>query len=158
MAAFHVVPFPADVVRAARAHRIDPWGNVARFLPAVDRSAPCRHCMRGTHPGGDLLLLKFSPFAANSPSPYAERGPIFLCGDECAPYAAHSRLPETVTTRQVNIRAYDAADLMLYGHSQLADGTEAEGVVARLLEDATVRKVHIRTALHGCFLCAVERA
>lgn len=158
MAAFHVIPFPADVVRAARSQRVDPWGGAARFLPAADRSAPCRHCMSGTRPGGDLLLLKYSPFAADSPSPYAERGPIFLCGHDCAPYATPSRLPEIVTTRQVNIRAYDAADLMLYAHSHIADGQDAGDVVARLLEHAGVRRVHIRTALHGCFLCEVQRA
>ena len=95
----------------------------------------------------------------NVPLPkYAERGPIFLCGDDCAAHSQPDRLPEIVTSRQVNIRAYDARDVMLYAHSQLADGREAETVVSKLLEEPGVRQVHIRTALHGCFLCAVERA
>jgi hypothetical protein len=158
MTRFQVVPFPTDVLRAARTHRTDPWGEGATFMPGVDRPAPCRHCMRQTRPGTDLILLKYSPFRRGSPSPYAERGPIFVCGTECAAHAAPDRLPEIVTSRQVNIRAYDERDFMLYAHSTLADGREAEGVVAKLLDEPGVRQVHIRTALHGCFLCAVERA
>jgi hypothetical protein len=114
--------------------------------------------MRQTHPGTDLILMRYSPFSARSRSPYAERGPIFLCGGDCAAHAPSDRMPEIVTSRQVNIRAYDAGDTMLYAHSQLADGRDADGVVARLFADPNVRQVHIRTALHGCFLCAVERA
>ena len=158
MTGFQVLPFPAEVVRTARTHRADPWGEAVTFLPGVDRSAPCRHCMRQTPSGTDLLLLKYSPFSARSRSPYAERGPIFLCGNDCAAHAAPDRLPEIVTSRQVNIRAYDERDVMLYAHSLLADGREADGVVAKLLDDPNVRQVHVRTALHGCFLCAVERA
>jgi hypothetical protein len=157
MTPFKVVPFPREVAHAARSDRVDPWGGTATHLPSVDRSAPCRHCMRQTRAGADLILLAYSPFDRRSRSPYAERGPIFLCGDDCAAHSPPDHLPEIATSRQVNIRAYDARDFMLYGHSQLADGREAEGVVARLLEDPDVRQVHIRTALHGCFLCAVER-
>ena len=158
MMAFKVVPFPREVAHAARSDRIDPWGEAVTYLPGVDRPAPCRHCMRQTRPGTDLILLRYSPFSARSRSPYAERGPIFLCGEDCAAHSPSDRLPEIVTSRQVNIRAYDARDYMLYAHSQLADGREAEGVAAKLLEEPGVRQVHIRTALHGCFLCAVERA
>jgi hypothetical protein len=114
--------------------------------------------MRQTRSGTDLILLKYSPFSIGSRSPYAERGPIFLCGEDCAAHGTPDLLPEIVTSRQVNIRAYDARDFMLYAHSQLADGHEAEGVVTKLLDDLSVRQVHVRTALHGCFLCAVERA
>lgn len=158
MARFQIVPFPVDVARIARSQRTDPWGETVTYLPGVDRSAPCRHCMRQTPAGTDLILLKYSPFNAKSRSPYAECGPIFLCGQDCAAHAMGDRLPEIVTSRQVNIRAYDKRDVMQYAHSQLVDGSEADGVVAKLLEDPDVRQVHVRTALHGCFLCAAERA
>ena len=158
MMAFKVVPFPREVAHAARSDKVDPWSGAVTYLPGVERSAPCRHCMRQTRAGSDLILLSYSPFDHRSRSPYAERGPIFLCGEDCAAHGHPDRLPEIVTSRQVNIRAYDARDFMLYAHSQLADGSDAEGVVAKLLEQPNVRQVHIRTALHGCFLCAVERA
>src|SRR5215468_3060912 len=129
MTAFKIVPFSRDVLHAARSDRIDPWGEAVTYLPGVPHAAPCRHCMRQTRPGADLILLKYSPFSSRSRSPYAERGPIFLCGEDCAAHSPPDSLPEIVTSRQVNIRAYDARDFMLYAHSQLADGRDAEGVV-----------------------------
>ena len=157
MTPLRIVPFPADVADAARTTMADAWGERVTVWPAAERHVPCRSCMHDTRLGDDVLLLKFTPFAAASPSPYAERGPIFLCGRACTPFHGEGQLPPIVTSRQVNIRAYDKRDFMLYAHSQLADGREAERIVARLIEDPEVHQVHIRTALHGCFLCAVWR-
>ena len=156
MTSYRAYPISTQLAAQVRASLRGPFGQPAEEWVSGEGRLPCRHCLGEVPVGRKALLLSYGPFSGDGP--YAERGPVFLCADDCQPFAAIVAMPEIVVGRLVNIRAYDRGEAMLYRHSQVAAGGEAAMIVQRLLEDLEVDKVHIRTARNGCFLCAVERS
>jgi len=58
--------------------------------------------------------------------------------------------------RLLSVRAYDGAH-MLTGTEVLA-GTELEGAIERLLDDAAGAYLHVHFAGPGCYACRIDRA
>jgi hypothetical protein len=148
-------------IDSALAHQIrasgrDPFGGNADIWLANERRLPCRHCLKEAPLNSTVLLVSYQPLAAHTP--YAGRGPIFLCGHECEAFGDTEEVPEIVASRHVNLRAYAASGQMIYRLSRLAQGQEAGAQAAAMLADDEVAEVHAHTALHGCFLCRFVRA
>jgi hypothetical protein len=151
---FRAVAVDGDFARDVRRSRRDAFGGEAELWRAADRY-PCRHCLDEARMDSDVLLLSYKPLEFETP--YAERGPIFLCAEACPAYSAPNAVPEIVATRRVNLRAYDSSGKMLYRHSRLAEGSEVQLQIEEILADETVREIHAHTALHGCYLCKFIR-
>ena len=151
---FRAVAIDSSFARDVRQGRRDAFGGAAELWRAADRY-PCRHCLDEARMGSDVLLISYKPL--ESETPYAGRGPIFLCAEPCQAYLASNAVPEIVVTRRINLRAYDSSGKMLYLHSRLAEGSEVQLHIGELLADETVREVHAHTALHGCYLCRFIR-
>lgn len=145
---------PEPMVRAIRETGTDERSVPARRVTAVDPRYPCRRCLREAAFMSEVLLVSINPFATDSP--YAQRSPAFVCV-RCAHDEPAASMPEIVTTRRVNLRAFGAAETMLYPHSQVVDGADASAALDRMFADTAVEKVHIHTALHGCYLCRAVR-
>jgi hypothetical protein len=155
MMSFRAEPIGSQVANQVRASRRDPFGGKAEMLLASDPRFPCRHCLEETPIDSEVLLISYQPLARKTP--YAARGPIFICAADCDAFKGIDAVPEIVASRTVNLRAYDASGRMLYAHSQLSSGSEAEKHIASMLSDDRVAEVHAHTALHGCFLCKFVR-
>lgn len=151
---FLAVGIDSGFARDVRRSRLDAFGGEAELWRAADRY-PCRHCLDEARMDSDVLLLSYKPL--ESETPYAGRGPIFLCAEACQAYSAPNAVPEIVATRQVNLRAYDSSGKMHYRHSRLAEGIDVQRQIEEILADETVEEIHAHTALHGCYLCRFIR-
>jgi uncharacterized protein DUF1203 len=151
---FRTVAVDSSFARDVRQSRRDAFGGVAELWRAADRY-PCRHCLDEARMESHVLLISYKPL--ESDTPFAGRGPIFLCAEPCQAYLGSNGVPEIVATRRVNLRAYDPSGKMLYHHSRLAEGSEVQLHIDEILADETVREVHAHTALHGCYLCRFIR-
>jgi hypothetical protein len=156
MTSFRAEPINRELARKVRASRRDPFGGEAEMLPVSGPGFPCRHCLEETSAGEEVVLLSYQPLARQTP--YAGRGPIFICAADCHGYRGIDAIPKIVAGRTVNLRAYDAAGRMLYEHARLSNGGEAKTLIAAMLSDDKVAEVHAHTALHGCFLCKFVRS
>jgi hypothetical protein len=156
MSGFRAIALDTDLAKRVRASRFDPFGAKAEVWTARDSRLPCRHCLNEARLNSEVLLISYQPLEKQTP--YAGRGPIFICGDECEGFDRAQTVPEIVAARQVNLRAYDGSGKMLYAYSRLAKGNEAKDHLAEMLKDEDVFEVHAHTALHGCFLCKFIRA
>jgi hypothetical protein len=152
---FRAIGIATGLARRVRARRRDAFGGKAEARIAVGSGFPCRHCLRDARLDSEVLLVSYQPLALRTP--YAGRGPIFICAEDCEAFAEQRAVPEIVATRKVNLRAYDGSGAMLYAWSRLIGGEDASRHVAEILADEDVHEVHAHTALHGCFLCKFVR-
>jgi len=155
MSVFRCVPIPTETVERFRATGIDDAGNTLRRMPARDAGAPCRHCLRDA-PAGETMLLG----SYNLPGPrgiYWTPSPIFIHADGCERYDRSDHVADTVRSRLVSVRAYDAEDMCLYDLGHVADGHEIDDALTRAITDKRTAFVNIHTAKPGCLLCRVER-
>ena len=151
---FRAIAVDSGFVREVRQSRRDAFGGEAQLWRADDRH-PCRHCLDEARKDSAVLLISYGPL--DRETPFAGRGPIFLCGEPCAAFSRSDEVPEIVATRRVNLRAYDSSGKMLYRHSRLAEGGEVQLHIGEILADEQVTEVHAHTALHGCYLCRFIR-
>ncbi len=151
---FHIEPLADALVRAVRESTSDERGVAARKVTAQDPRYPCRSCLKEAGLGAQVLLVSVNPFETDSP--YAQRSPVFICVD-CERAAETETMPEIVTSRRVNLRAFGSEETMLYRHSTIVEGREASAAIAAIFQDEAVEKVHIHTALHGCYLARAVR-
>jgi uncharacterized protein DUF1203 len=155
MISFRALPIETELARNIRCSGLDPFGGVADVWVAHEPRFPCRHCLAEAALHSKVLLISYQPLQQQTP--YAGRGPIFICADDCEAFGGTKKLPEIVASRHINLRAYDGLGKMLYGYSKLARGEDAGPEIASMLEDKEVAEVHAHTAMHGCFLCKFVR-
>ena len=156
MTSFRALPIETELAHNICRSGLDAFGAAAYVWVAHDPRLPCRHCLEEVRLHHKVLLLSYQPLQVKTP--YAGRGPIFICADECQAFHEAERVPEIVSSRHVNLRAYDVSGRMLYAHSRLTAGEVAGPEIASMLEDTKVAEVHAHTALHGCFLCKFVRS
>ena len=134
-------------------------GTDANGQPAVTRVAegvanPCRHCLELIAEGEEKLVLAYRPFDALHP--YAEVGPIFLHKTSCERYDS-DKLPSWFDYLDpAIIRGYGHDDWIRYDTGDVVPGIELTAACQKILSDATVEYVHIRSKFN-CFQCRVDR-
>lgn len=151
-------PIPTALVRAYQAGAPDANGQLPERHTADGTGNPCRHCLRMIPDGAGMLILAHRPFPA--PQPYAEVGPIFLCGDPetCHAPEASAALPEVLASPDYIVRGYSVEDRIVYGTGaviptpRIADEAEAR------LADPRVAYVHVRSARNNCYQVRIDRA
>jgi hypothetical protein len=146
---------PSDLVARYRAGGPDANGQVPERHVASGSGNPCRHCLDQVSEGAPMLVLAHRPFV--SVQPYAEVGPIFLCGDECAQGGSEA-LPAMLTSSEYIVRGYGVDERIIYGTGGVVPTGQIKVRAAELLADPAVAFVHIRSAKNNCFQCRVERA
>lgn len=151
--AFH--PIDPEAVAALRAGGPDAYGMKAERARSDGSGNPCRHCLRDIPEGAEMLILAHRPFPALQP--YAETGPIFLCGD-CAPAAPSAALPPVVATRErFLVKAYGHDDRIRYGTGRITPVPELAARCEALLAEPDTAYVDLRSAANNCFICRVRR-
>jgi hypothetical protein len=149
---FTALPSP-DVV-ALRAGGPDAYGMPAEFTVSDGSGNPCRHCLRFVPEGRPMLILAHRPFPELQP--YAETGPIFLCGDDCARHEA-GRPAILDGTPSYLVKGYSGDDRIVYGTGRIVPTGEIEAYAEALFEDPRVVYVHVRSARNNCYQMRLDR-
>jgi hypothetical protein len=105
--------------------------------------------------GAPMLVLAHRPFPA--PQPYAEVGPIFLCGDDCAAGGGED-LPEILASADYILRGYGADDRIVYGTGAVVPTGKLKDEAAARFRDGRVQYLHVRSARNNCFQVRIDKA
>lgn len=131
----------------------DAHGQPAERTTSDGGGNPCRHCLAFIPKGAPMLICAARPFPA--PQPYAETGPIFLCGEACEAYSGEGAPPVLLDSPDYLLKGYSEDYRIVYGTGQI---TLQEGV-ARAAADILARNgvafVDIRSSRNNCFQCRV---
>lgn len=146
---------PTAEADAFRAGRPDANGQTPERVFSDGSGNPCRHCLRDIPADAPMLVFAYRPFA--SLHPYAETGPVFLCGDPCRRFAG-SDLPPVVAERPYHmLRGYDADGRIVDGSGGIVARDEVAARAVELLDWVQLVSVHVRSAGNGCYQMRIER-
>jgi hypothetical protein len=81
-------------------------------------------------------------------------GRFFVHAEPCERYSATREYPSDFRNGRV-FRAYNANYQMI--DAEVANGSEPEAVVEKLLQNPKTAFVHVRSVTHGCYTFGVER-
>ena len=143
------LPMDPEFVARVRAGGPDANGQPAEVHVSRGAGTPCRSCMRHVPEGTRYLILAARPFPG--PQPYAETGPIFLCADACEPWEEEGVPPILETAPQFLLKGYSSDHRIVYGTGQITRSDAVPAYAARLLEDAAIAYVDVRSAQNNCF-------
>jgi hypothetical protein len=150
------VSIPTEEARALQRGGLDANGQVPERKLSDGDGIPCRHCLRMVPKVQPYLVLAYRPFT--TAQPYAEVGPIFLCGSECASGSAADVLPEFLVSEAYIVRGYDIEERIVYGTGRVTPILEIISYCDDLFARPEVAFVHIRSASNNCFHVRAERA
>ena len=127
--------------------------DAQRVVATEKPGFPCRVSLADAEIGEELLLLPYAHQPAASP--YKASGPIFV--RRAARQYNHPAgvIPDYVRLRQMSIRAYDAAHLMV--DAAVCDGKDARPAILCMFDNLDVAYIHLHNAKRGCFSCRVDR-
>jgi len=151
---FHALP--TDPVRALQDSQPDYYGQPAERTVSDGAGNPCRHCLSDTPKGRPMLILAYRPFPDDQP--YAEVGPIFLCGDSCERFETSGRLPPILqTSPDYLVKGYGVDDRIVYGTGVVIAPERLVDACERIFDDPKVAYIHVRSARNNCYQCKVTR-
>jgi hypothetical protein len=146
-------PLPTDYVEAMRNGAPDAYGLPAEHATSDGTGLPCRHCLNDIPAGADMLILAHRPF--ETLQPYAETGPIFLCGDTCAAYAGGGVPPVLSSRAGYLLKGYTADQRIRYGTGKIVPPADLSEYAAELLARDEIAFVDVRSASNNCFMTRI---
>ncbi len=157
MSHFRCIPIPTETAERFRRTGVDDNGNTLRRMAATNGTGfPCRHCLQLAKPDEVMLLGSY-----NLPRPqgiYWTPSPIFVHAEACPVYDETDAVAPTILGNGlVSVRAYDAADQVIYELGHVCDGRDVDAPLGRALGDVRTAFVNVHTARPGCLLARVER-
>lgn len=146
---------------ALRNGGLDANGQQAEEKTSDGNGNPCRHCLQMI--GADELFLVFAYRPFGIVNPYAEVGPVFLHGADCAAFnsdsLASSELPPVLyDSAEYLVRAYDQSDRIVYGSGAVTANTDIVGRATKLFSDRNVSFIHVRSATNNCWQARIDAA
>lgn len=145
---------PQATADALRAGGPDAYGAPAEHSVSTGAGNPCRCCLEIIPEGAAMLICAHKPFTADQP--YAETGPIFLCGEHCQ--AKGSSFPKVLdASPDYLLKAYSQDERIIYGTGQITPKGDVSTYAERLLERADVAFVDVRSARNNCWLARITR-
>lgn len=142
---FHLFGLPDEELARHRAKRY-----VADEKPGY----PDRIELRDAEPGETVLLVNHVHQPADNP--YRASHAIFVREGAEAAYDRMNEIPDAMRVRDISLRAFDAADLMV--DADLVNGREIEPVIERLFADPRVAYIQAHYAKRGCYAARIDRA
>ncbi len=128
--------------------------HAVRMVATENPGFPCRVSLDDAEVSEEVLLLPFQHQPAASP--FRASGPIFVRRGATQRVLMPGEMPEYVTCRQISVRAYDAAHMMLA--AAVHAGCNVAEEIEQQFADPRIAYIHLHNAKRGCFLCAVDRA
>ena len=133
----------------------DDFGNrIERF--DLDRTYPCRHCLREASARNGMLLLSYQ--TPKPKSVYGQPTAIFMCASSCERFEQQDTIPDIVRNRLVSLRAFRSDGMMIYDANQIVDGGDYNAAVRKIFSSDDVAFINAHTAKAGCMLCHIERS
>ena len=127
-------------------------GGVRRIADS-DSGYPCRISLTDAARGDELLLVNYLHQPADTP--FRACHAIYIRAGERTCDVIDT-VPPQLRKRLLSLRGFDPAGMMTA--ADVVDGTQLEGAIARLLEDAETRYLQVHFAKPGCYAARVERA
>ena len=115
---------------------------------------PCRVSLADAPVDSEVLLLNFDHLPMETP--FRSKGPIFVQRDALTATMKVNEIPTMLGTRLLSIRGYDSRGMMI--DADVIPGTELEGTIESLFEQASIEFLHVHFAKRGCFTCQINRA
>jgi hypothetical protein len=109
--------------------------------------------LRWAQLGERVILFPYASIPAGHP--YSETGPIFVRAEQCERYSATGEYPADFRNGRA-FRAYDANYNMI--DAVVANGSELEAVIQKLLQNGATAFVDVRSVARGCFTFRIQRA
>lgn len=123
------------------------------YVADAKPSYPCRRCLQDAEIGEELILVSHDPFAVNSP--YRCASPIFLHRNDCSPPVSVDEVPEQLTCRQLSVRSFDQAGMMI--DAAFIDGPDLDQTADRLFGDPASVQLHVHNVPRGCWATTLVR-
>ena len=123
-------------------------------LVADQPQLPCRVSLEHARIGDELLLLNFEHQPGDTP--YRARHAIYVSRGSTRTFDRVDVVPETILTRLVSVRAFDARHMMI--DADVVEGTQAAELFERLLSNPAASYLQVHNARRGCYAARVERA
>jgi hypothetical protein len=121
---------------------------------ADEPQLPCRVSLKHARVGDELLLINFEHQPGDTP--YRARHAIYVNRHSTRAFDGVDVIPETIRTRLVSVRAFDAGHMMI--DADVVEGTEAAELFERLLSNPSASYLQVHNARRGCYAARVERA
>jgi hypothetical protein len=127
--------------------------GVIRYLVDKHPGFPDRIEMRDASIGQTVLLLNHMCQPAETP--YRASHAIFVREGAETAYIGLDEVPESMRTRVLSLRAYDAHGMMV--DADIVDGSHVEGLIAGLFENPDAAYIHAHNAKRGCYSGRIDR-
>jgi hypothetical protein len=150
---FRIIPLPTEVAERARQAALAGVADHAIVIAVSPTGYPCRHCLCFAKAGERLILFPYAAIPRGYP--YSETGPVFVHAEPCERYSATREYPGELRTGRA-FRAYNASYNMI--DAEVANGSEPEAIVEKLLRNPETAFVDARSVTRGCYTFRVERA
>ncbi len=98
-----------------------------------------------------MILFPYAAIPAGHP--YSETGPIFVHAEPCERYRATHEYPDDLRKGRA-FRAYNASYDMI--DAVIANGSEPEAIVEKLLQNPETAFVDARSMTHGCYTFRIQ--
>ena len=115
---------------------------------------PCRVGLDYARHGQSLLLLNYQH--QDAASPYRSNYAIYVNEASREMRRLQDELPPVLRGRQISLRAFDAAGMLVDAELSLNDDVEA--AIARQFAIPIVAYIHAHNAAAGCFAARIDRA
>ncbi|MCU6435712.1 DUF1203 domain-containing protein [Undibacterium sp. Jales W-56] len=127
--------------------------GVQRCMADSKPGFPDRVTLCDAEPGQHLLLLNY--VHQDSDTPYRASHAIFVLEGATDCYQQIDAVPESLRSRMMSLRAFDAGGMML--DAGLVHGRELETEIARQFADPAVTYLQAHYATRGCYAARIER-
>ena len=125
----------------------------ARRVVAGASGFPERIELRDAQAGETLLLVNYEHQGADTP--YRASHAVYV-REGATESRSFDGLPDVLRRRLLSLRGFSADGMMV--EADVADGSEAEPAIERLLGDPRIDYVHAHSAKPGCYLARIDRA
>ena len=127
--------------------------DILRYVVTEKPGFPCRVSLQDAETGEEVLLLNYTHL--DTATPYRASHAIFVGEIATLPELDIDQIPDSIRTRLMSVRAFDAQGMML--DADVVDGQLLEPVLRRLLDNTLVEFVHLHNAKRGCYAARVDR-
>ena len=115
---------------------------------------PCRVSLQDAAVGETLILTHHIHHDVDTP--FHASHAVYVRENAVEAEAAADEVPAMLRSRMLSLRGFDADGMMRA--ADVAEGTELETSLDRMLADPELTYVHLHSAKPGCYLATVRRA
>ena len=127
--------------------------NILRYVVTEKPGFPCRVSLQDAEAGEEVLLLNYTHL--DTATPYRASHAIYVRENATPPELDIDQIPDSIRTRLMSARAFDAQGMML--DADVVDGQLLEPLLRRLFDNTLVEFIHLHNAKRGCYAARVDR-